>query len=58
MDKKLHEATNLCVEIMKSKRQLKGKLGPSYFKDLSSLSLNLFSTLQNELLKNSGIINC
>ena len=57
MDKKLHEATNLCVEIMKSKRQLKGKLGPSYFKDLSSLSLNLFSTLQNELLKNSGIIN-
>ena len=57
MDKKLHEATNLCVEIMKSKRQLKGILGPSYFKDLSSLSLNLFSTLQNELLKNSGIIN-
>ena len=57
MDKKLHEATNLCVEMMKSKRQLKGKLGPSYFKDLSSLSLNLFSTLQNELLKNSGIIN-
>ena len=57
MDKKLHEATNLCVEIMKSKRQLKGKLGPSYFKDLSSLSLNLFSTLQNELLKKSGIIN-
>ena len=57
MDKKLHEATNLCVEMMKSKRQLKGKLVPSYFKDLSSLSLNLFSTLQNELLKNSGIIN-
>ena len=25
MDKKLHETTNLCVEIMKSKRQLKGK---------------------------------
>ena len=57
MDKKLHEATNLCVEMMKSKRQLTGKLGSSYFKDLSSLSLNLFSTLQNELLKNSGIIN-
>ena len=31
MDKKLREATNLCVEIMKSERQLKGKLGPSYF---------------------------
>ena len=57
MDKKLREATNLCAEIMKSKRQLKGKLGTSYFKDLSSLSLNLFSTLQNELLKNSGIVN-
>jgi len=57
MDKKLRETTNLCVEIMKSKRQLKGKLGPFNFKDLSSLSLNLFSTLQNELLKNSEIIN-
>ena len=27
MDKKLCEATNLCVEIMNSKRQVKGKLG-------------------------------
>ena len=27
MDKKFHETTNLCVEIMKSKRQEKGKLG-------------------------------
>ena len=27
MDKKLHETTNICVEIMKSKRQGKGKLG-------------------------------
>ena len=26
MDKKLCETTNLCVEIMNSKRQLKGKL--------------------------------
>ena len=28
MDKKLCEATNLCVEIMNSKRQAKVKLGP------------------------------
>ena len=27
MDRKFHETTNLCVEIMKSKRQVKGKLG-------------------------------
>ena len=27
MDKKLHETTNLCEEIMNSKRQVKGKLG-------------------------------
>ena len=27
MDKKLHETTNICVEIMKSKRQGKEKLG-------------------------------
>ena len=27
MDKKLREATNLCEEIISSKRQLKGKLG-------------------------------
>ena len=27
MDKKLFETTNLCVEIMNSKRQVKGKLG-------------------------------
>ena len=27
MDKKLPETTNLCVEIMKSRRQAKGKLG-------------------------------
>ena len=27
MDKKLHETTNLCVEIMKSKKQVKGKRG-------------------------------
>ena len=27
MDKKLSETTNLCVEIMNSKRQVKGKLG-------------------------------
>ena len=27
MDKKLRETTNLCVEIMNSKRQVKGKLG-------------------------------
>ena len=30
MDKKLREATNLCEEIMNSKRQLKGKLGTWY----------------------------
>ena len=27
MDKKLGETTNLCVEIMNSKRQVMGKLG-------------------------------
>ena len=27
MDKKLRETTNLCVEIMDRKRQVKGKLG-------------------------------
>ena len=27
MDKKLRETTYLCVEIMKSKRQVKGKIG-------------------------------
>ena len=27
MDKKLRETTDLCVEIMKSKRQVMGKLG-------------------------------
>ena len=27
MDKKLRETTNLCVEIMNSKRQVKKKLG-------------------------------
>ena len=27
MDKTLHETTNLCVEMMNSKRQVKGKLG-------------------------------
>ena len=27
MDRKFHETSNLCVEIMKSKRQVKGKLG-------------------------------
>ena len=27
MDKKLHETTNLCVEIMNSTLQVKGKLG-------------------------------
>ena len=27
MDKKLDETTNLCVEIMNSRRQAKGKLG-------------------------------
>ena len=27
MDKKLRETTNLCVEIMNSKRQVVGKLG-------------------------------
>ena len=27
MDKKLHETTNLCVKIMNSKQQVKGKLG-------------------------------
>ena len=27
MDKKLRETTNLCVEIMKSNRRVKGKLG-------------------------------
>jgi len=27
MDKKLHETTTLCVEIMNSKLQVKGRLG-------------------------------
>ena len=27
MDKKFRETTNLCVEIMNSRRQVKGKLG-------------------------------
>ena len=27
MDKKLRETTHLCVEVMNSKRQVKGKLG-------------------------------
>ena len=27
LDKKLRQTTNLCVEIMNSKRQVKGKLG-------------------------------
>ena len=27
MDKKLRESTNLCVKIMNSKQQVKGKLG-------------------------------
>ena len=27
MDKKLHETTSVCVEIMNSKRQVKGKFG-------------------------------
>ena len=27
MDKKLHETTNLCVEIMNSTQQVNGKLG-------------------------------
>ena len=27
MDKKLRETTNVCVKIMNSKRQVKGKLG-------------------------------
>ena len=30
MDKKLHETTNLCVEIMNSTRQVKGKLAWSH----------------------------
>ena len=30
MDKKWRETTNLCLEIMKSKRQVKGKLSHVY----------------------------
>ena len=41
MDKKLRETTNLCEEIMNSKRQVKGKLGWWYKFDVNVKLLNL-----------------
>ena len=41
MDKKLLEATNLCVEIINSKRQVKEKLGQSLGTNSRLLALNL-----------------
>ena len=41
MDKKLLEATNLCVEIINSKRQVKEKLGQSLGTNSCLLALNL-----------------
>ena len=40
MDKKLRETTNLCVEIINSKRQVKGKLGHVVQIDVNAM-LNL-----------------
>ena len=40
MDKKLRETTNLCVEIINSKRQAKGKLGHVVQIDVNAM-LNL-----------------
>ena len=43
MDKKLRETTNLCVEIMNSKRQVKGELGHVVqVLSCANLMLNLF----------------
>ena len=43
MDKKLRETTNLCVEIMNSKRQVKGELvHVVQVLSCANLTLNLF----------------
>ena len=42
MDKKLRDTANLCVEIMDSKRQVKGKLGQRLPLDVNVM-LNLSS---------------
>ena len=43
MDKKLRENTNLCVEIMNSERQVRGKLGHVVQFDVN-IMLNLSNT--------------
>ena len=53
MDKKLRETTNLCVEIMNSRRQAKGKLGHVVQIDVNML-LNLSITAKEYKNSTSG----
>ena len=47
MDKKLHETTNLCVEIMNGKKQVKGKLGQMVQIRICHLTLSMMLNLSN-----------
>ena len=53
MDKKLGETTNLCVEIMSSRRQAKGKLGHVVQIDVNMM-LNLSITAKECKKSTSG----
>ena len=53
MDKKLRETTNLCVEIMNSRRQAKGKLGHVAQIDVNMM-LNLSITAKECKKSTSG----
>ena len=55
MDKKLHETTNFCVEIMKSKRQVKGKLGHVVqIRVFLPSDVNLMLNLSKDLTQQDG----
>ena len=52
MDKKLRETTNFCVEIMNSKRQVKGKLGHVVQFEINVMpNLSSYATGNREIMK-------
>ena len=51
MDKKLHETTNLCVEIMTSKRQVKGKYWAQRCSPSTPMTLQVLLPLALSLCK-------
>ena len=56
MDTKLRETTNLCVELMNSKIQVRGKLGHVVHIDVN-VKLKLSSESIGSLSKDNGDVN-